>query len=222
IEIIYGETYNGYYASGTYTEVLTSALGCDSIANLTLTVNPNTITAATCASDSIIMTFAGVEPFTVVYSEDIDLPNTFGTGGYPITLISPNIYQAKVPVKNLSISSATITDDNKIKNTTLFAITVNPTPTIEFPQIVDPCDGGDILVTLSGVPPFTVEYNVSESGKAFVPASKLGLGSIFGEGGYPLTKTGSNTYSAIIPSGSAKILTFEKISIEDGNGCVGK
>jgi hypothetical protein len=94
-------------------------------------------------------------------------------------------------------------------------------PSVEFPETVDACDGGDILVILTGTPPFTVEYLVSEGGKAAVTPDKFGLKNIFGEGGYPLTKIGDK-YSAIIPSGSAKILTFEKISIVDGNGCKGK
>jgi hypothetical protein len=93
------------------------------------------------------------------------------------------------------------------------------TPTARFPEIVDPCDGGDILVILNGAPPFDVYYTVRVSGKFPVFPAKLGLGTRFGDGGYPLTKIGDNTYTTVIPSGSAKILTFKVHRVVDNNGC---
>jgi hypothetical protein len=202
--------------------------------SITLTVIPNTVKFETCKDDTLTLNFAGVEPFTAEYSSnDAGLPTKFSLDGsgdyYKLEEIGEgtNLYQAKVPLTNPGKFEfdGTITDDdgNGINSFIAFDITVNPTPTIEFPKTVDPCDGGDILVILSGTPPFTVEYNVSESGKAYVPADKLGLKNFFGEGGYPLQATDNpNEYSAIIPSGNQNILTFEKISIVDGKGCKGK
>ncbi|MDR2840107.1 MAG: leucine-rich repeat domain-containing protein, partial [Paludibacter sp.] len=126
---------------------------------------------------------------------------------------------------NLSVAGeyqATLTGSAGCDSVITLTLINRATPTAHFPEIVDPCDGGDILVTLTGEQPFDVYYTVSVSGNFPVLPAKLGLGTRFGDGGYPLTQTGDNTYSVIIPSGSAKILTFKVHRVVDSNGCVGR
>jgi hypothetical protein len=180
--------------------------------------------AEICEGETVTLTFEGVAPFYVDYTPVIDgLPTKFGGDGYPLTAISQGVYQAEIAAVNIGTFDfeGTITDANGNSNSVLFTIKVNPKPTVIFPAIVDPCDGGDILVTLTGTQPFVVDYTVSVAGKAAVPASKLGLGNIFGDGGYALTPTGNpNEYYVIITSGSSSIMTFNVNSVYDANGCV--
>jgi hypothetical protein len=100
-----------------------------------------------------------------------------------------------------------------------YEVTVNPTPTVEFPRSVDPCDGGDIRINFTGTAPFTVDYTVSVAGKAAVAPSTLGLPTEFAAS--TLISTGEpNEYFVIIPSSSTSILTFTVNSVTDYNGCV--
>jgi hypothetical protein len=92
-------------------------------------------------------------------------------------------------------------------------------PTVLFPETLDPCNGGDMYVVFSGTPPFIVDYMISVAGQPAVSPSALGLKTQFGgAGGYPLIELpGCNRYSATVPTGSTKILTFEVKGVTDAN-----
>jgi hypothetical protein len=98
-----GESYilNGqtYTTSGSFTQYLTNAQGCDSIITLNTTVHPapevEFLTMETCAEDGqIVLSFTGQPPFTMNYTFNADcvgtdlnpnlygLPTVFGDG-YP-------------------------------------------------------------------------------------------------------------------------------------------
>jgi hypothetical protein len=180
--------------------------------------------AEICEGEKLTLTFEGVPPFHIDYtSGDGNLPTDFGGTGYHLENLGDGVYQAEIQMNNAGTFSytGTISDDVENENQASFSITVHPKATVKFPDTVDPCDGGDILVILSGTPPFVVEYEVKVAGGAFLAPYKLGLGNTFGGSGYLLTPTGNvNEYSVIIPTGSSKIMTFTVNSIVDSNGCV--
>ncbi len=157
-----------YTTSGSYTDVLTSSVGCDSTVNLTLTVNPSPTTNLTqtiCQGDSYTV---GTSVYTTSGSYTDVLTSSAGCDSTVIL----NLIVNPSPITNLTetICGGSYTVGNSVyttsgvytnifqtsegcDSTVILDLTVNPTPTTTLNETI--CDGdsyslGNSLYTTAG------------------------------------------------------------------------
>ena len=122
-----------YKTAGVYHDTLTTTTGCDSIINLTLTVNP--LPNAQIAGNNTICTGSST---TLTAS---------GGGTYSW---STNATTATINVNAAGNYIVTITDGNGCKNTVSKTINVNPLPTVNITGATSFCQGGRTTLRASG------------------------------------------------------------------------
>ena len=120
-------TWNGttYTSSGTYTQTLQTAAGCDSIVSLALTITGNpTVSAGAdqtiCSGESVTLSGSGAATYT------------WNNG-----IIDNNVFSPSVT----TTYTLTGTDANGCSATDNVVITVNPSPTVNLGADVAICDG---------------------------------------------------------------------------------
>ena len=140
--------------SGTYSQTFVSASGCDSVANVTLIVNPLPpvnagVDQAVCAGTSTILNASGA--INYVWDNGV-------TQGVPFTqAIGSTVY---------TVSG---TDANGCVNTDQVTITVNPLPLVNAGIDQAVCIGGSVTVNGSGASTYTWNNGVI-NGVAFAPS----------------------------------------------------
>ena len=141
--------------AGTYSQTYTSATGCDSIANVTLVVNPLPNVNAgpdqtVCTPTTTTLTATGASTYSW---------NNGITQGTPFTQ----------PVGAVTYT-VTGTDVNGCINTDQVQITVNPLPTVNAGPDQAICIGANATLTGSGASTYTWNNGVT-NGVAFTPAA---------------------------------------------------
>ena len=141
--------------AGTYSQSFTSVSGCDSIANVTLVVNPLPgvnagLDQTVCTPTSVTLTATGAS--TYVWNNGI-------TQGTPFTQ----------PVGSTTYT-VTGTDVNGCINTDQVVVTVNPLPTVNAGVDQALCIGASATLSGSGASTYTWNNGVS-NGVAFTPAA---------------------------------------------------
>lgn len=126
--------------SGEYSQTFVSALGCDSISNVTLTVNPlPNINAgndqAFCAGQNVTLTATGAS--TYVWSPAAGLSSTTNAS----VTASPAL---------TTTYTVTGTDGNGCVNSDQVVVTVNALPIVNGGQDVNVCDGTPVTLTATG------------------------------------------------------------------------
>lgn len=135
--ICHGASYNAmgtnYSTAGTYHVEGTTAEGCDSIIDLTLTVNPlptPSITGNTSICQGTSTTLAAL-------------------GGTSFLWNNGSSSQA-ISVSNAGVYSVTVTDANGCSNSTSATVSVNPLPTVTIAGNTTICAGSSTTLTASG------------------------------------------------------------------------
>lgn len=135
--ICQGTSYNAmgttYSTAGTYHVEGTTAAGCDSIIDLTLTVNPQptpSITGNTSICQGASTTLAAL-------------------GGTSFLWNNGSSSQA-ISVSNAGVYSVTVTDANGCSNSTSATVSVNPLPTVTIAGNTTICAGNSTTLTASG------------------------------------------------------------------------
>ena len=135
--ICQGSTYNAmgtsYSTAGTYHVEGTTASGCDSTIDLTLTVNPlptPSITGNTSICQGTSTTLAAL-------------------GGTSFLWNNGSTSQA-ISVSNAGVYSVTVTDANGCSNSTTATVSVNPLPTVTIAGNTAICAGNSTTLTASG------------------------------------------------------------------------
>ncbi len=135
--ICQGSTYNAmgtnYSTAGTYHVEGTTVAGCDSIIDLTLTVNPlptPSITGNTSICQGSSTTLAAL-------------------GGTSFLWNNGSTSQA-ISVSNAGVYSVTVTDANGCSNSTTATVSVNPLPTVTIAGNTAICAGNSTTLTASG------------------------------------------------------------------------
>jgi len=192
IEICQGESVdihgNMESTAGIYTQTFTLPTGCDSIANVTLIVNPLPNISAgldetICNGESTTLTATG----GVSYSWD----NGLGVGNDFI--ISPII---------TTTYTVTGIDGNNCSNTDDVLITVNPLPTASIAGTVTICENDPVpSVTISGAngtAPYTFTYNIN--------------------GGTDITVVSVGDDAIIsVPASPSGVFNYNLVSVEDAS-----
>ena len=163
-----GNSYNFFgqtlTTGGTYSHTLTTPAGCDSVINLTLTVNPlpiATIIGNTtfCEGQNTTLTATGGASY--LWSDGNTTPN--------------------ITVSNGGTYSVTATAANGCSNTASQAVTVNPLPNITIGGNTAFCEGSSTTLTAQGGNSY-IWSNGSQSASISVSTS----------GNYTVTGTGAN------------------------------
>jgi gliding motility-associated-like protein len=126
--------------SGLYSQTFVSALGCDSISNVTLTVNPlPNVNAgndqAFCAGQNVTLTATGAS--TYVWSPAVGLSSTTNAS----VTASPAL---------TTTYTVTGTDGNGCVNSDQVVVTVNALPVVNGGQDVNVCEGTPVTLTATG------------------------------------------------------------------------
>ena len=192
MEICQGESVdihgNMESVAGVYSQTFTLPTGCDSTANVTLTVNPLPIVDAgsdvtICNGESTLLTATGATSY--VWDNGLGAGNNFNVS----------------PITNTTYSVSG-TDANGCENTDNVIITVNPLPTASISGTTTICDGDaspDITITgANGTAPYTFTYNIN--------------------GGANLTVVSVGNDAVIsVPNSPSGVYNYNLVSVEDAS-----
>ena len=172
---------------GVYEETFLSSNGCDSVATITLVINPLPIVDAginqnVCSGESVILSGAGA----TIYEWDNNVVNNI-----PFT-----------PSIGTVVYTLTGTDNNGCVNESQVSITVNPLPEASITGATEVClNSQDPVITFTGsnsTAPYTFTYHIN------------------GGSNQTITSTG-NTITLNAPTDTAGVFTYNLISVQDGS-----
>ena len=177
--ICQGSTYNAmgtsYSTAGAYHVEGTTAAGCDSIIDLTLTVNPlptPSITGNTSICQGTSTTLAAL-------------------GGTSFLWNNGSTSQA-INVNQSGVYSVTVTDANGCSNSTSATVSVNPLPTVTIAGNTAICAGNSTTLTASGADSYL--WNNGSNGQSLT-VSNAGTYTVTGTNAYGCQNTASATIS---------------------------
>ena len=172
-----GSSYNFFGTmlneAGTYNHSGTTTAGCDSVVNLTLTVNP--LPTATISGNTI-------------FCEGNNTTLT-ATGGASY-LWNDGTTTSSITVANGGAYSVTVTDANGCSNTASTSVTVNPLPNIVINGNSSFCQGGSTTLTATGADSYLWSTG---SSNASIPVYNAGSYSVTGTSAAGCTNSASVT-----------------------------
>jgi hypothetical protein len=205
--------------------------GCESnTVDYVVTINPKPAIANkvyTICSGAAFTMSAGINdvvPAGTTYTWTVS-SNTNISGQSNVSVATSTISQTLYNRTNSEqkiIYTVTPTAGSCLGATFLVEVNVHPQPRVEITSAASNgiCEGGDCILKFSaGMPDFTVNYTISESGGSQNQSpSAFGLPTEFGLG-IPGSTWNDITQEATINPGKPGVFKFKLISITDGNGC---
>ena len=188
-----GYVFNGttYTVGGTYSNVVTTAFGCDSIVTLNLFVGANTassFTVALCQGapgylfNGALRTLAGQYFDTLINSVGCDSlvtlnllvgNTTYGNVSAAICLGESYVFNG-VPQTTAGIYTATLVNANGCDSIATLTLTMKPTPSPNFTMNPQVCTDDDLVVTYTGSSDPANIYTFNQGGATIISGSGAG------------------------------------------------